>query len=169
MLQMAGELADGIIFMPGTYPDCVKFALTNIEQGARKAGRSVSDIDLAWCGIGSIDRDRKKAIAGARFIAAWFPQMAPQYAEIAGFPPDLARRIREAYAGGHFHEAKAAASLVPDELIPRFAPVGTPEEVREQIKALRDLGITHIEFLEIGDNRLTAAKLFADEVVGHFK
>lgn len=169
MLQLAGQVADGIIFMPGTYADCIKFALSNIETGARQAGRSLADIDLAWCGIGSIDRDRKKAIEGSRFIAAWFPQMAPQYAEIAGLSADLIQRVRDAYSGGHFHEAKAAAAMVPDELIQRFALAGTPQEVREQIRAIRDLGITHFEFLEIGDNRLAAARLFADEIVAHFK
>lgn len=169
MLQMAGELADGILFMPGSYPKCIKFALSNIEIGARKAGRSLADIDLAWCGIGSIDRDRKKAIEASRFIAAWFPQMAPQYAEIAGISPDLVQRVRGAYAGGHFHEAKAAAAMIPDDMIQRFSPTGTPEEIRTQIQTILDLGVKHIVFFEIGHDHLTSAKLFAEEVVAQFK
>jgi alkanesulfonate monooxygenase SsuD/methylene tetrahydromethanopterin reductase-like flavin-dependent oxidoreductase (luciferase family) len=95
--------------------------------------------------------------------------MAPQYAAIAGFPEDLAQRIREAYSGGHFHEATAAAAVVPDELIPRFSLVGTPEDVRGQLRDLRQLGIRHVEFLEIGENRLAAAELFADEVIAHLQ
>jgi 5,10-methylenetetrahydromethanopterin reductase len=169
MLQMAGEVADGILFMPGAYPESIKFALSHIEIGAREAGRALADMDLAWCGIGAIDRDRKKAIEASRFIAAWFPQMAPKYAEIAGIAPELAQKIRDAYSGGHFHEARAAAAFVPDEIIQRFAPTGTPEEVRKQVQAILNLGITHIEFFDISSDHLASAKLFADEVMAHLK
>src|SRR5437867_3060576 len=169
MLQMAGELADGIVFMPGTYPDCVKFALSQIESGARKAGRSLADLDVAWCGIGSIGRDRKKALEESRWIAAWFPQTSPQYAALAGVPAELSQRIREAYSGGHFHDAQAAAAPVTEEMIERLTLAGTPADVRQRIRALVDLGVNHIEWLTINADRAAAAQLFADEVIAHFK
>lgn len=169
MLQMAGEIADGVIFMPGTYPECVKFALQNLEIGAKKAGRTLADLDVAWCGIGSLDADRKTAIEESRWIGAWFPQTSPQYAEIAGVPAELSERIRAAYTGSHFHEAKAAAALVTEEMIERLALAGSPADFRDRIRAIVDLGVNHIEWLTINPDRLAAARLFADEVIAHFK
>jgi 5,10-methylenetetrahydromethanopterin reductase len=169
MLHMAGEIADGIIFMPGSHPDCVKFALGNIEAGARQAGRSLADIDVAWCGIGSINKDRKQALETSRWIAAWFPQTSPHYAEIAGVPPELIQRIRGAYTGGHFHEAKAAAALVTEDMIQRLALAGTPQDFQARIQGVLDLGVTHVEFLTIDDDRLASAKLFAEQVLPHFR
>ncbi len=169
MLQMAGEIADGIVFMPGTYPECVRFALQNLEIGCKKAGRTLADLDVAWCGIGSIDRDRARALEESRWIAAWFPQTSPQYAEIAGVPAELSARIRAAYAGGHFHEAKAAAALVTEEMIERLAFAGSPADARARIRAIVDLGVTHIEWLTINADRLAAARLFADEVIREFR
>jgi 5,10-methylenetetrahydromethanopterin reductase len=169
MLQMAGELADGIVFMPGSFPDCIKFALRNIEAGARKAGRSLADIDLAWCGIGSLNEDRNRALEASRWIAAWFPQTSPHYAEIAGVPSELIQRIRAAYSGGHFHEAKAAAALATEDMIERLALAGTPQDFRARIQGVLDLGIRHIEFLTIDDDRLGSAKLFTEQVIPHFR
>jgi len=169
MLQMAGEIADGIIFMPGAYPECVKFALQNLEIGAKKAGRALADLDVAWCGIGSLDRDRRKGLEESRLIAAWFPQTSPQYAEIAGVPADLSARIRAAYSGGHFHEAKEAAALVTEQMIERLTLSGSPADFRERIREIVKLGVNHIEWLTINPDRLAAARLFADEVIAHFK
>ena len=43
--RLAGELADGVIFL-GVHPDHVGWRLELIEQGARKAGRRLCDIDI---------------------------------------------------------------------------------------------------------------------------
>ena len=48
--QLAGELADGIIFL-GVHPEHVKWRLELIETGARKAGRRLSDIDIGVRGV----------------------------------------------------------------------------------------------------------------------
>jgi 5,10-methylenetetrahydromethanopterin reductase len=166
---MAGEIADGIVFMPGTHPECVKFALQNLEIGCQRAGRALGDLDVAWCGIGAIDPDRTKALEESRWIAAWFPQTSPQYAEIAGVPAELCQRIRAAYAGGHIHEAKAAAALVTPEMIERLALAGSPADARARIRAIVDLGVSHIEWLTVNPDRLAAARLFAGEVIPEFR
>jgi 5,10-methylenetetrahydromethanopterin reductase len=169
MLQMAGEIADGVVFMPGSYPECVRFAIENLAIGAKRGGRTLADLDVAWCGIGAIDPDRTTAIEESRWIGAWFPQTSPRYAEIAGVPADLSARIRAAYAGGHFHEARAAAEMVTPEMIERLALAGSPADFRARIRAIVDLGVTHIEWLTINPDRLAAARLFADEVIAHFR
>jgi alkanesulfonate monooxygenase SsuD/methylene tetrahydromethanopterin reductase-like flavin-dependent oxidoreductase (luciferase family) len=147
----------------------VRFALQNLEIGCRKEGRALGDLDVAWCGIGSIDRDRTRALEESRWIAAWFPQTSPQYAEIAGVPAELSQRIRAAYAGGHFHEAKAAAALVTGEMIERLAIAGSPADARARVRAIVDLGVNHIEWLTVNPDRVAAARLYADEVIREFR
>src|SRR5262245_27143730 len=46
MLQMAGELADGIIIGHYTDPEGVRWALDNVEIGARRSGRTLDEIPL---------------------------------------------------------------------------------------------------------------------------
>jgi alkanesulfonate monooxygenase SsuD/methylene tetrahydromethanopterin reductase-like flavin-dependent oxidoreductase (luciferase family) len=162
-------IGDSAVRVMGWKPARMAALRESIEAGARKAGRALADIDLAWCGIGSLHEDRRRALEASRWIAAWFPQTSPHYAEIAGVPPDLIQRIRAAYSGGHFHEAKAAAALVTEAMIERLALAGSPEDFRARIQGVLDLGIRHVEFLNIDDDRLGAAKLFTEEVIPHFR
>jgi 5,10-methylenetetrahydromethanopterin reductase len=169
MLELAGEVADGVMFLPGTLPEAVKFAMSKIEAGARKAGRSMRDIDVAWSVIGSVDRDRKRALDASRYLGAWLTTAVPGYAEIVGVSREFVERVRAAYGGGHFTEAQAAAAMIPDDLLQKIALAGTPEEVRERMKPIIELGINHVEFMEIGSDRMRGAKLFAEEVLPYFK
>jgi 5,10-methylenetetrahydromethanopterin reductase len=169
MLEMAGEVADGVIFLTGSYPPCVRFALDHIGIGAARAGRSLDEIDLAWCGVGSIREDRTQAIEESRTLAAWVVKYAPNYAEIAGVPRDIIDSVGAAYKAGHFHEAKAAADLLPSEFVQRLSLCGTPEDFRRQITAITDLGVRHVEYEAMGDDRIAAAQLYGREVVPHFR
>jgi 5,10-methylenetetrahydromethanopterin reductase len=169
MLEMAGEVADGVIFLSGSYPACVQSAIDHITLGAKKAGRKLEDIDLVWCGVGAINQDRVKAIDESRTLAAWVIKYAPNYATIAGVPKELAEAVSASYTGGHFHEAKAAAALISDEFVERLTLTGSPEDFRRQIAAVAALGVRHIEYEIMGADRLAAARLFARSVVPHFR
>lgn len=169
MLEMGGEIADGVIFLSGSHPDCVRFALSHIENGAKRAGRSLQDIDLAWCGVGAIGRDRGQAIEESRTLAAWVVKYAPYYAEIAGVPRDVAERVRAMYSGGHFHEARAAGAALSPEAVERLSLTGTPEDFRRRIAAVVELGVRHVEYEIMGADRLTAARLYGNEVIPHFR
>jgi 5,10-methylenetetrahydromethanopterin reductase len=169
MLELAGEVADGVLFLPGTLPEAVKFAMSHIEIGARKVGRSMKDIDAAWCAIGSVDHDRKRALDASRYLGAWLTTAVPGYAKLVGVSSEFTQRVRDAYAGGHFTEAQAAAALISDDLLQKIALAGTPEEVRARVKSVVELGVNHVEFMEIGSDRMRGAKLFAEEVLPHFK
>lgn len=155
--------------MHGSHPDCVRFALHRIEIGAKRAGRALHDIDVAWCGVGAIGRDRREAIEESRTLAAWVVRYAPYYAEIAGVPREVTERVRSMYSGGHFHEARAAAEMIAPEMVERLSLTGTPEDFRQRIAAVVELGVKHVEYEIMGTDRLMAARLYAEEVVPHFR
>jgi 5,10-methylenetetrahydromethanopterin reductase len=147
----------------------VQAAIDHVASGAKKAGRDLKDIDLVWCGVGAIREDRKQAIEESRTLAAWVIKYAPIYADIAGVPGELAEAVRGAYKGGHFHEAKNAASLIPDEFVERLTLSGSPEDFRRQIAAVIGLGVSHVEYEVMGADRIAAARLYGNEVVSHFR
>jgi len=89
-LELAGEIADGVILLVGLFPEALAWALEHVDRGAAKAGRDRPHV--AVFAYGSIDDDEDRALESARSIAAWFPQTAPVICELAGLSPSLNRR-----------------------------------------------------------------------------
>ena len=114
-LELAGEIADGVILLVGLFPEALAWALEHVERGAAKAGRPRPHV--AVFAYGAIDEDRDAAMESARTIAAWFPQTSPAICELWGLPADLVEEVRVRYAGGEFQEAMEAARLLPDAFV----------------------------------------------------
>lgn len=165
MLELAGEVADGVLVHCGAFREGLEFALEHVRRGAERAGRSMDEIDFAWHLFGTMDDDRDKARDAARPIAAWFPMRSPRYCEIAGVPDELVSRIREIYGGGEFHEAREAHRLTTDEMVDKFTVAGTADDWRERIEMGRSLGVTHIELFPMGD-RFQLVRAVADALLG---
>ncbi len=158
-LELAGEVADGVILLCGLFPAGLAYALEHVDRGARKAGRPRPHIAL-FC-YGRIDDDEEAAVAAARSIAAWFPQTAPRYCELAGLDPAIAARVRAEYRGGEFQEGGGAAALLPDEFVRAMALAGSPERITGQLDALAALGVDSFHLFPLGDDRPTTIERFA--------
>jgi 5,10-methylenetetrahydromethanopterin reductase len=100
------------------------------------------------------------ALAGARSIAAWFPQTAPTYCDLVGLDPEITRAVRESYRGGEFQEAAGAASLLPVSFVQRMAVAGNRDRVTAQLAALRQVGVDSISILPMGDGRMATINAF---------
>lgn len=170
MLELAGELCDGIIFMPGTAPACIDAALADMARGAEKAARDVASIDRACCVFGNLSDDREDARDHCRSIAAWMVTTQPRYAELAEIPAEQATAVKEAYSGSaHGPEAKRAASLVTDQMIDSFTLAGNEKDFIEGIEKIAETGVTHIEFFPEGGDNFAMTRLFAEKVIPHFR
>jgi len=165
MLALAGEVADGVIVQVGVFPEAIDYALARIREGAARAGRSLDEIDVWIMLCGSISDEREKATQRSRTMAAWFAQTAPHYCELAGLEPALIARIRAAYSGGEFHQAQAAAALVPDRMVELFTLAGTVGEARERVERLIAHGVTSFNFMPTGAERRASIDLFAREIL----
>jgi 5,10-methylenetetrahydromethanopterin reductase len=150
MLEMAGEVADGVIIHCGAFREGLEFALSHLKAGADRAGRSLDDIDIAWHLFGVIDDDVEAARAAATPIAAWFPMRSPLYCEIAGIPDELTQEIRGVYSGGEFHEARRAHELTTDDMVDKFTVAGNVDVWHERIAMAEEFGISHIEIFPMG-------------------
>ena len=165
MLELAGELADGVICAPGAFREGLEFALSHVREGAERAGRSMEDIDFCWQVFGAIDDDRAVARDNARPLAAWYPKRSPLYCELAGIDKELVTQIQDAYGGGEFHEAQAAIGLTTDEMVDKFVVAGDVDDWRERIEMARALGVTHIELFPLGD-RMRLVRDVGSAIIG---
>lgn len=161
MLTLAGEKADGTLIQVGSHPDCVRYALARIHDGANRVGRGLTDFDASVMLYGSIREDRDLARAEARPFAAWIPQTVPVYCEIAGIPEADAQAVRDRYTGGELHQAEEAAAVVTDDMIDWFTLAGNAAECRHRVAALLEAGIQHVTFFAMGEDRIGSIERFA--------
>ncbi len=158
-LELAGRVADGVILLAGLHPEGLQWALDHIDRGVDAAGKSQRPKVTVFA-YGAVDEDEGAAFAAGRTIAAWFPQTAPGYCEMAGLSPELVAKVRKMYEGGEFQEAEAAAKLLPDDFVHRMALAGGPERARQHIENMMSLGIDCISVFPLGDDRLTTMRNF---------
>lgn len=146
VLSMAGEVADGVMIATYAEPAGVRHALSRIELGARKVGRSRKDLRVisrvdAW--ISDEDprgaRDAVRPMV-ARLMTTSYPDTRFVEAVGASIPPALLEVMRQKDR----ELATRSGNLVTDELLDAFTWAGTAEQVAERAHAVMALGIQDI-------------------------
>ena len=159
MLEIAGRVADGVIVLVGLFADGLAWAIEHVERGATAAGRPKPHV--AVFAYGAIDDDEDAALEAARTIAAWFPQTAPVVCELWGLEPALVDAVRDAYRGGEFQEAAAAARLLPDDFVREVALAGDRTQARGRIEAALAAGADSVHVFPLGQRRMETIESFA--------
>jgi 5,10-methylenetetrahydromethanopterin reductase len=159
-LELAGEIADGVILLVGLFPEALEWAIDHVDRGAATAGRPRPHV--AVFAYGAIDDDAAAALASARLIAAWFPQTAPVICELAGLPSSLIDQVRERYAGGEFQEAGEAAHLLPDEFVRMVALAGDAKQARGRLEAVAAAGADSVHVFPLGPRRMQTIEAFSE-------
>lgn len=165
-LELAGEIADGVIVLSGLFKEGLDYAMTHIKKGESRSGRKVQRAVFAY---GALDEDAARAVDDARSIAAWFCQTAPVYCSLAGMSDELVQQVRLAYDGGEFQEAQAAARLIPDDMVRKMAFAGSPADGIEKVRDLIDAGVDCINFFPLGANRIDSIEAFGSKVIPAFR
>jgi probable F420-dependent oxidoreductase len=139
MLEIAGELADGVLLTWPT-PTTIARAVEHVALGARRAGREATAVDvgsLIPCAVADTAAAARDALRPAvGLYAGFFPRYNRLLAE-AGFG-EAVREIKTAFDRGG---RQAAAKVVPDELIDAVALAGTPATCRDRLAAYRGAGL----------------------------
>ena len=122
MLELAGEIADGVIINTGLAPDIVRDSIARVRAGAESAGRSLGDVDLWWLPVANVRDDRAAAID-----------------EVA---------MTLASAGSHLSRFTTKGKHIPDELRAAVVELGERYRPEEHSKPdssnrglVRDLGL----------------------------
>jgi 5,10-methylenetetrahydromethanopterin reductase len=158
-LELAGEIADGLILLAGLFPEGLAYAREHVARGRARSERDSFDEVLFL--YGAIADDEHEAVDAARSIAAWFPVTAPDYARLAGMSDELIASVVEGYAGGEFQQAREAASLIPDELVRKIAFCGSPGTVAPKLEWLRSEGVAGVSIFPLGKDRRATIEAFA--------
>ena len=142
-LKMAGRLADGVIVRVGTHPDNIAFALQQVSEGAREAGRSMADIQIAAVFHTVMSDD--EAVVGhiGRSIAAGYFEYAPYLFERAGLDwngPEV-ESLREQIWQDFHHtpdliKAGSLLEFLPDQAVADFSLHGSAGDILSQITSL---------------------------------
>lgn len=61
-LQLAGEIADGVIINTGLLPDIIRDSIEQVKTGCGRAGRSLDEVDMWWLPLTNVAEDRDKAV-----------------------------------------------------------------------------------------------------------
>lgn len=156
MMELAGEIADGVVLNYCVPPEYNDQAMEALERGARKAGRSVDDLDRPQLVVCSVDNDREKAIDRTRELLTQYLAQQPHIAKASGVSPEIVAEIQSILGWPATHEQiRQAKHLVPEELIHRITASGTPDEAKAKIQEYIDRGCTcPIMYSVGGDVRL---------------
>ncbi len=143
MMEMTGELADGVVLNYCVPPEYNLKALELLEKGAKKSGRRLEDIDRPQLVVCSVDQDHDRAIDTTRELLTQYLAQQPHIAKASGVSPDVVAQIQSILGWPATHEQiRRAKHLVPEELILRITASGTPDEARAKVDEYRRNGCT---------------------------
>ena len=143
MMQLAGEIADGVVLNYCVPPQYNLKAMELLAQGAKKSGRTLDDIDRPQLVVCSVDYDSEKAIDTTRELLTQYLAQQPHIAKASGVSQDVVTKIQEILGWPATHEQiQKAKHLVPEDLIHRITASGTPQEARSKVKEYINNGCT---------------------------
>jgi 5,10-methylenetetrahydromethanopterin reductase len=153
MMELAGEIADGVVLNYCVPPEYNYKALEHIEIGAKKVGRNLEDIDRPQLIVCSVDHDHQRAVQAAKELLTQYIAQQPHIAEASGTPPETVKKIQTILGWPATKEQiHEAMQHVPDELIERITACGTPDEVRAKVEVYSRNGCTCPILYPLGDD-----------------
>lgn len=143
MMELAGEIADGVVLNYCVPPKYNDNALEFLATGAKAAGRRLEDIDRPQLVVCSVDKDHEKAIDSTRGLLTQYLAQQPHIAKASGVSQEVVSQIQSILGWPATKEQiDQAKHLVPEELIHRITASGTPEEARAKVAEYRKHGCT---------------------------
>ncbi len=143
MMALSGEIADGVLLNYLVSPKYNEGAMAQLELGAKKAGRSIDEIDRPQLVVCSVDNDREKALDGARKLVTQYLGQQPHIMKASGVSQELLDEIHQVLTWPATEEQiEEAMKLVPDDVVQMITASGTPEEVRAKVREYVAAGAT---------------------------
>lgn len=143
MMTLTGEIGDGVVLNYLVSPKYNEAALAQLEEGAKKTGRKLDDIDRPQLVVCSVDADRKKALDGARKLVTQYLGQQPHIMKASGVSKDLLDEIGKVLTWPATEEQiLRAMELVPDDVVQLITASGTPDEVKAKVREYVSNGCT---------------------------
>ncbi len=163
MMELTGEIADGVVLNYLVSPAYNVRAMEQLEAGAKRAGKSVDDIDRPQLVVCSVDEDRKKALDGARKLVTQYLGQQPHIMKASGVDQSLLDEIHQVLTWpATEEEIERAMELVPDDVVQLITASGTPDEVKAKVREYAETGATCPILYPLGPDVKYMIDIFAD-------
>jgi 5,10-methylenetetrahydromethanopterin reductase len=163
MMELAGEIADGVVLNYLVSPKYNDMAMDHLERGAHRAGRSATDIDRPQLVVCSLDEDRGAALDAARLLVTQYLGQQPHIMKASGVPESLLEDIAKVLTWpATAEEVETASKLVPDDIVQMITASGTAEECKEKVAEYVHRGCTCPILYPLGENVHAMIDAFAD-------
>jgi 5,10-methylenetetrahydromethanopterin reductase len=162
MMEMTGEIADGCVMNYCVPPEYNDRALEMLEKGARKAGRTLDDLDRPQLIVCSVDEDHDRAIDTTKMLLCQYLAQQPHIAKASGVSTEIVQQIHSILGWPATKEQiTKAKDLVPDDLVLRITASGTPAEARQKVDEYKKRGCTCPILYPVGGNFRLLIETFA--------
>ena len=165
MMALTGEIADGAVLNYLVSPKYNEMAMAQLELGARKAGKSIDDVDRPQLVVCSVDNDRAAALDGARKLVTQYLGQQPHIMKASGVSQDLLDEINQVLTWPATEEQiLEAMKLVPDDVVQMITASGKPDEVKAKVREYIAAGATCPILYPLGDD----VRLMIDTFAGGY-
>lgn len=169
MLGLGGFRGDGVLAGAGLASvEGMTYARKKIVAGARKAGRTIEDIDVVCWAFLSVADDRDVALDGVNPLVGRIVNKTPLPAlEAIGIDPNLAEAVKSTENVENLSPAELREAI-PRPVTEQFAIAGTPTECREHVAELQEAGVEHVGLLAFDNaegDELDSLELFSRNVI----
>jgi 5,10-methylenetetrahydromethanopterin reductase len=139
MIELAGEVADGAFLMVGLHTAAIRAALRHLQEGAARAGRSLTGFPVVFVitlGLGSTD-------VGAQWVRSWF---APGQPFLAYPSASNLRWLKEAgFELAERHDPRAIPDHRARQIADAFGLFGPAERCAERLlQAREEAGVDNV-------------------------
>jgi 5,10-methylenetetrahydromethanopterin reductase len=156
-IELAGEIADGVLLLVGFNRGIVETALDLLERGARRGGRRLEDLEVVWAvrtGTAATTREARRLARPTAVhwgILRWGGHwLGPAGVKLPNLEiPDAVWKVYPDLSHAHDWEAAiAATSFVPDDVVTELCDalglVGTAEDCAARIVEMAKLGVRNL-------------------------
>ena len=178
-IELAGEVADGVMLLVGFHSGIVDACMTHLERGARRGGRKVEDLEVVWAVRTGLAETTAEARRQARptVVHSGILSSRSRWLEHTGIAipeyeiPDAVKRIYPDLShAANWDEAIAATSFVPDEVIAELCDalglIGTPADCAQRIAEMTACGVRNLYIMafETFTGPYRELRAFRDEI-----
>lgn len=153
MMEMTGEIADGVVLNYCVAPEYNDKALELLDKGLKKSGRKMDDFDRPQLIVCSVDESHDKAIDYTKMLLCQYLAQQPHIAKASNVSDDVIQKIQSILGWPATKEQiMKAKDLVPDDLVHKITASGTPSEAKAKVQEYIKRGCTCPILYPVGGN-----------------
>ena len=156
-LEVAGEVADGVMLLVGFNRGIVETALDHVERGAKRSGRRLEDLEIIWAartGTAATTAEARRLARPTvvhwgilRWGGHWLGPAGVKVPQLE-IPEAVHKIYPDLSHAEDWDAAIAATSFVSDDVIAdlcdAYGLIGTPDDCARRIAEMNKLGVQNI-------------------------